>query len=461
MATYPPAADPLPTAFSTEITMAFSYSVTRRGFLKRGTLAAAAVAPYFIPRQVLGFAGTPGANEQIVVGVVGIGVRGKQLIRNIKNINGKGRVAAICDVDQRKVAEVLHEHHADWNTYEDYRKLIEQKDLNGILICTPHHQHVLPAMLACQAGLDVYVEKPLSNYFIEGRSLVRAARKYGRVVQVGSQQRTMEMDRFACELVRDGGIGKVKYVETVNFGGPRPYPPEGLPEQPIPAGFNWDLFQGPAPVHPYNRFLTAHWSEKIGGCWSDWRDYSGAGTDMMAHSLDMVQYALGADDSGPVEFWPVEGAGMGARIDFRYASGVEVHAKFDPNKKPRRGPLLGGIFVGERCKIEINRNKFTTNPSGFVTNPPARELAEKWEGDGWVAQGHVENWFDCIKSRGKPNADVEIGHRTVTVGHLINIAREVGRKLRWDPKAERIIDDAEANSLLDRPRRKGWELPSV
>jgi predicted dehydrogenase len=443
--------------------MTRSLRTNRRKFLKQ-TLsipAAAAMAPCFVPRHVLGFAGTPGANEQIVVGVIGVGVRGKQLIRNIKKLPGKGRVAAICDCDARKVTETLQEHRAEWKTYEDYRRLLEQKGLDGVMICTPHHQHVLPAMLACQAGLDVYVEKPLSNYVNEGRALVKAARKYGRVVQTGSQQRTMEMNRFACELVRDGGIGKLKVVEAVCFGGPRPYPKEGLPEEAIPAGFNWDLFQGPAVVHPYNRILAAHWSEKLAGCWTNWRDYSGAGTDMMAHSLDMVQYALGADDSGPIEFWPAEGTGMSARIDFRYANGIEVQSKYEAYTTPQRGPLLGGIFIGERCKIEINRNKFTTNPHDFVKNPPDPKLAEKWEGDGWVAQGHIENWFNCIKSRAKPNADVEIGHRTVTVGHLINIAREVGRRLRWDPESEQVVDDPEANALLDRPRRKGWELPQV
>ena len=432
-------------------------NTSRRTFIK--TAAAMATVPYFVPRQVLGSAGTSGANEMIVVGIVGVGVRGQQLIKNVKNLAEKGRIAAICDVDARKTDEVLCEHRADWAVYEDYRKLIERKDLDGILICTPHHQHILPAMLACQAGLDVYVEKPLSLYINEGRALVRAARKYGRVVQVGSQQRTMEMDRFACELVRDGGIGRVKQIEAVNFSGPIPYPAKGLPKQPIPAGFNWDLFQGPAPVRPFNKQLA--FKESYPHNWLHWRDYSGNGTDMMAHSLDMVQYAMGADDSGPVEFWPVSGKGSSARIDFRYANGVEVQSRFTAWEKPYRGPHLGAIFVGERCKIEINRNKFTTNPPNFVANPPDPKLAEKWEGDGWVAQGHIENWFDCIKSRAKPNADVEIGHRTVTVGHLINIAREVGRKLRWNPVKEQIVGDPEANALLDRTRRKGWELPMV
>jgi predicted dehydrogenase len=434
----------------------YATTLSRRSFLK----AAIAAAPVFVPRRVLGFAGNPGANEQIILGVVGVGVRGKQLIRNIKNIEGRARIAAVCDVDARMIAEVTEEHGADWNDYEDYRQLIDrQKDLDGLLICTPHHQHCLPGMLACQAGLDVYVEKPLSNYVVEGRALVRAARKYGRVVQVGSQQRSMEMNRFSCELVRDGGIGRVQRVEAVNFPGPLPYPAEGLPEEPIPEGFNWDLFQGPAPVRPFNRQLAFKTASPRN--YFSWRDYSGLGTDMMSHSLDMVQYALGADDSGPVEFFPVEGQGPGARIDFRYADGVVVHMQYPAWTTPQRGPHLGGIFVGEKCKIEINRNKFTTNPPDFVENPPDPKLAEKWEGDGWVAIGHIENWFDCIKSRERPNADVEIGHRTVTLGHLINIAREVGRKLQWDPAKEQIINDAEANGLLDRPRRKGWELPKI
>ena len=151
---------------------------------------------------------------------------------------------------------------------------------------------------------------------------------------------------------------------------------------------------------------------------------------------------------------------MASRVDFRYANGVEVQAKYPATwKKPYHGPYFGGIFLGEECKIEINRNKFTTNPRDFVKNPPDPKLAEKWEGDGWVALGHIENWLDCIKSRATPNADVEIGHRTITVAHLINIVREIGRRVRWDPVTEHIVGDVEADALLDRPRRKGWELP--
>jgi predicted dehydrogenase len=418
----------------------------RRSFLKRGAALATAASslPYFVPRSVLGMAGTPSANEQIVLGVVGLGIRGTQLIGNILKLPKQCCIAAICDVDSQRIADTLKNNNADWKSYEDYRKLIEQKGLDGVVLCVPHHHHILPAILACQAGLDVYVEKPLSLYVCEGRALVNAARKHKRVVQVGSQQRTMEMDRFACELVRDGGIGKVKSVEAYNFDGPMLYPTPGLPEEAIPKTLNWDLFQGQAPAHPFNSKLIR---------WIDWRCYSGyATTDMGAHAYDMIQFALGMDDTGPVEYWPVEGQGRAARVYFRYANGIEVHLK-------DRGPLLGAVFVGEKCKIEINRNKFKTNPMGFAKNPPAPALAKKWEGNGFVAKDHIANWCDCIRSRAKPNADVEIGHRTVTIGHLINITRELNRKLRWDPVKEEVIDDPEANALLERPRRKGWELP--
>jgi hypothetical protein len=182
-------------------------------------------------------------------------------------------------------------------------------------------------------------------------------------------------------------------------------------------------------------------------------------TGLGAHAFDMVQYALGADESGPVEFWPVED-GLDARVHFRYANGTEVRLRF-PDERPYRGPRLGAIFVGTECKMEINRNKFTTNPPDFASDAPDPRVAEKWEGEGWLAHGHVNNWLDCVKSRERPVADVEIGHRTATVCHLCTITRELGRRLIWDPEREEFPDDAEANRWLDRPRRAGWDLPVV
>jgi predicted dehydrogenase len=410
----------------------------------------------FIPRHVLGFGNQTGANEQIVVGIIGMGVRGNQLILNVP---ASGRVAAICDADARKTAEAVSTHKAKWRIFQDYRELLEQKDLDAVFVAACDHHHVLASILACQAGKDVYCEKPLSLYVREGRALVTAARKHGRVVQTGTQQRTMEMNRFACEFVRDGGIGQIRAIECVNFKGPIPYPAEGLPAEPLPAEVDWELWQGQAPERPFNRKLFAHWTDNAGNWWGNWRDYSNSQlTGMGSHAYDMVQYALGADESGPVEFWPVE-KGPNASLHFRYANGVEVRLSF-PDEEPRRGPQLGAVFTGSACKIEINRNKFTTNPPDFIRNPPDPRLAEKWEGDGWVAKGHVDNWFDCIRTRARPNADVEIGHRTASLCQLLVITRQVGRRLKWDPQQELFRDDAEANSLLDRPRRKGWELPS-
>ena len=174
----------------------------------------------------------------------------------------------------------------------------------------------------------------------------------------------------------------------------------------------------------------------------------------------MVQYALGMDDTGPVELWPAGEDETGVqRVDFRYAEGPEVRLSF-ADKKPMRGPRLGAVFSGSKCKIEINRNRFQTNPPDFVKEGPDPALAAKWEGDGWIARGHIENWLDCIKTRQRPNADIEIGHRAASLGHLVNITRAMGRRLRWDPVQECFPDEPEANALLTMPKREGWELPS-
>lgn len=429
--------------------------MTRRRFVQR--TAAAFSMPALVPRHVLGFAGTAGANGQIVLGIVGMGQRGNQLLANIPAV---GRVAAICDADLRKTAAATKAHQADWQVQQDYRRMLDRRDLDAIIVSAADHHHILASVLACQAEMDVYCEKPLSLYIREGRALVDAARKRRRVVQTGTQQRTMEMNRFSCEFVRDGGIGAIRAVECVNFSGPQAYPAAGLAEEPIPEGVDWELWQGQAPGRPFNRKLFSHWTDGVGGWWGNWRDYSnGQLTGLGSHAFDMVQYALGADESGPVALWPVE-EGRTARIHFRYANGVEVRLRF-PDAEPYRGPRLGAVFVGAHCKIEINRNTFTTNPPDFIKHPPDPKLAEKWEGEGWIARDHVQNWFDCIKTRQKPNADVEIGHRTASLCQLLVITRQLMRPLKWDPAKEVFPGDDEANALLDRPRRPGWELPGA
>ncbi len=316
-----------------------------------------------------------------------------------------------------------------------------------MFVVTPDHARTRPAIHALQAGYDVYAEKPLTAYIREGRILVDHVRKHDRVFQVGSQQRSMEINDFCCQFVRDGKLGKLKKVQGVCYTGPRRY--EGLPEEPIPAGDDWATWQGPTEVKPFNTNLQFGWMQ--------WRDYSGGEmTNWGAHGVDQIQWALGKSLTGPTELWP-ETPGPNGKVSLRYdAEGPVVSFELE-----NTGPMGGGIFVGEDCKMEINRNKFTTNPPDFVKDAPPSALQGKWEGDGWIARPHIQNWLDCIKTREKPRADVEIGHRSISVCHLVNITREVGRKLKWDPDKEQFVGDDEANKLLDRPRRVGFELPEV
>ncbi|OHB75423.1 MAG: hypothetical protein A2W31_14610, partial [Planctomycetes bacterium RBG_16_64_10] len=369
------------------------------------------------------------------VGLIGTGGRAQQLMDHLP---AAGQIVAASDCELARIPE--SHRGATLTPYQDYRRMLDAEKLDAVIVATPDHGRVLPCIHACQAGLDIYAEKPLTLTIGEGRVLVRAARKYQRVVQVGSQQRTMEMNRFACEFVRQGGIGQLKMVLAMNYPGPQDY--TGLPEQPIPQGFDWDLWTGPAELWPYNQQLHRGWMA--------WQAYSGGEmTNWGAHGLDQVQWALGASHTGPVEV-SVDGAG---RVAMRYASGVPVRLELE------QGPHGGAIFVGTEGKIEINRNKFTTNPPDLIRDPPSPATAEIWEGPGWIARPHLQNWLDSIKTRATPNADVEIGHRSVTVCHLAGIVRRLRRTLHWDPQTETFRGDDEANTYLNRPRRKGYELP--
>jgi predicted dehydrogenase len=419
-------------------------SHTRRTFLKTAAAASSAIAlPMYIPSRVLGREGAKGPNDQIVIGFIGTGGRARQLMDQVPE---GGRIVALADCFPERLAETLDQKKQPWNTYHDYREMFDKEQLDAVVVATPDHGRTLPCMRAMQAGLDVYAEKPLTAYVREGRVLVNAARKLGRVFQVGSQQRSMEINDFCCAFVRDGKLGKLKKVLGVNYTGPNEM--QTFPAEPIPEGGDWDVWCGPTELRPYNGAL------RFG--WMGWRDYSGGEmTNWGAHGIDQIQCALGKSQTGPVELWPVT-PGPNGKVAMKYDDGVEVSFELE-----NTGPMGGGIFVGEDCKMEINRNKFATNPPNFVKDAPAPAVQDKWEGDGWIARPHIQNWLDCIRTRELPNADVEIGHRSISVCHLLNIARQTGRRLKWDPVAETFPDDAEASKLLDRPRRKGYELPVV
>ena len=430
-------------------------TVSRREFLRRGAVltAAAVAAPYLIPHGVLAAEGRLGANDRIGIGGIGVGRQGSGVTRSAANAKS-GRLVAVADANINRAKQFAAPFKAE--AYQDYHKLLARKDVDAIVTATPDHWRALVSIHSCQAGKDVYAEKPMSHTIREGRLMVEAARKYKRVFQAGSQQRSQAANRVGCELVRTGRIGKVQKVIAHNY----PSPWEcAFPAQPVPEGLDWDLWCGPCEVVPYHIELCTPRS-KPG--WISFRPYSGGEmTGWGAHGLDQVQWALGMDESGPIELWTdgqkfdpptykePEGRGRGEKlcavpkVFFRYAGGIEMELA--------NGPAGGAVFIGEKGKITIDR--------GVCKSDPPELAAEALKASGLKDASHMQNWLDCIKSREKPVADVEIGHRSATVCHLGNIARWAGRRLKWDPVKEVFPDDAEANKLLDRTRRKPYQLP--
>jgi predicted dehydrogenase len=402
-----------------------------------------------IPSQALGAPDRPGANDRIRIGVIGIGGRGNLLIDQLPK---PGQIVALADCCLSRCEEAAGKRGADWDVYQDYRRILDRKDIDAVIVATPDHARVIPCIHACQAGKDVYAEKPLTLYPGEGTALVKAARQYKTVFQVGSQQRSMEMNQIACKLVRTGGLGKIKLVQGVSYPDSAPIP--DLVEGPVPLELDWNVWQGQTRARAYNKKL------RFG--WMGFQEYSGGeATNWGAHGLDQIQWALGMDRTGPVEFWPMqEPAGAMA---FRYANGVEVHLDLPYNGGDQ--PLMGGgRFIGEKGSIDIWRNNFKIDAPGVTLDLPPQEEIDKWHDKRalWQAEYHMGFWLACIPTRAQPNADVEIGHRSVSVGHLTNIARRLNRKIQWDPQEERIVADEEANLLaVNRPRRKGWELPKI
>jgi len=425
--------------------------------LKRTAAAAGALAaPYLIPSGLLAAAGRPGPNDRIGVAGIGVGRQGSGVFRAAAG-SPLGRPIAVADANIRRAGEIAAKIGIE--PYQDYRKLLERKDVDAITTATPDHWRALVSIHACQAGKDVYAEKPMSLTIREGRLMVETVRKYGRVFQTGSQQRSQAENRFGCELVRNGRIGTIHAVIGANY----PSPWEcALPAQPLPDGLDWDMWCGPTEPVPYHIDLC---TPRANPGWISFRAYSGGEmTGWGAHGLDQIQWALGMDDTGPVEIWtegpefdpPVyrepESRSRGEKlcgrpmIFYRYANRVTV--KLDS------GNPGGGIFIGDKGKIEISRGTVTSNPPEVVDAPIRDDEIHLYE-----STNHIGNWLECIKSREKPIADVEIGHRSTTVCHLGNIARWVGRKLQWDPVKEVFPGDEEANAYLDRPRRKGYQLP--
>ena len=420
----------------------------RRKFI--GQTAKGALAFSILPRNVLGGKGHIAPSDRINLGYIGTG---KQSYGLVNAINGAKEtlVVAACDVDTRKLnhfmglARAANEKKVstEVSAYKHYRELLERKDIDAVVIATPDHWHAQIAIDAAKAGKDIYCEKPLSLTIAEGRAMVNATRKYKRVFQTGSMQRSSFNFRQAAELVANGYIGK---IHEINVSVGEPVKQCDLPTEPIPEGLDWNLWIGPSLYRGYNAILAPPLESKD---WAWWRGYRGFGggyiTDWGAHMFDIVQWALGMDNSGPIQFIPPQTPGATEGLSFVYANGVVVHHKM-------WGPGNAIQFIGEKGKIEVSRSFLKTEPGAIAK----RELGNE-DKRLYFSNNHYQDWVDAIKKRSRPICDVETGHRSATVCNAVNIAYELQRELKWDPVKE-SFDDTYANLMRTRPYRGEWDF---
>ena len=430
--------------------MNHAHHFSRRQFLKT-TSAAIIAAPSILPSSIWAAAKQP--NDRLTLGFIGMGKQNSGLLNGF--IHNKGtQVVAVCEVDttrrenaRRKVEDFYAKQtnrgsFKGCEAYNDFRELVARKDIDAVVIATPDHWHALTVIAAANAGKDIYCEKPLSLTIREAREMVNAVRRNKRVFQTGSMQRSSQEFRKACELVRNGRIGKVKTV-IVGVGGPSKWC--DLPEEKMEPGLDWNFWLGPAPMRPYNSVLSPRGVHDFFPNWRSYREYSGGGmTDWGAHHFDIAQWGLGMDDSGPVEIIPPADPAAGTGVRYLYANGVEmIH---DSSK--------GGVtFIGTDGKIFVDRGKFEATPESIGQEPQGDKAIRLY-----ASSNHQQDWLDCVRSRKRPICDVEIGCRSVTVCHLGNLAYWNHRRLKWDPKKEKFIGDKEANTWLDRPKRAPWRI---
>ncbi len=432
-------------------------SWSRRQFLA-GTAASLAV-PMIIPRHVLGNAENAPANEKIRLACIGIGkmMHDSHLPHFVKMPQVK--VVAVCDVDttrresgKKRVDEAYN--NTDCQAYVNYRDLLEKEKIDAIACATPDHWHAMVILDACKAGKDIYCEKPLTNNLVEAKAVMDAVKASKIICQVGSQQRSDDNFRYACELVRNGHLGKIKQVMVGVGGPPRPC---NLPEEEMEPGLDWERWLGAAPMRPYSSVLSPRGVHNHFPSWRNFCEYGGGGmTDWGAHHFDIAQWGLGMDESGPVEIVPPSGDVK--NIKYIYANGTEVI----------HGGRGGITFIGTDGELFVNRGELESKPDTIIKQPITDKEVHLYKSPGGGHGGHREDWINCVISRKQPCCPIEIGARTVAVCHLGNIAylhaeELAGKSLKWDPAKWEFTGNDEANKWRDYPypRRKGYELPTV
>jgi predicted dehydrogenase len=430
--------------------------VSRRHFLKNSALATAiAASPLILPS---GLRAQNGPSKKLTVGIIGCGNISDSHYPVILGYPESVRILAVCDVDRERreasAARVNKEYgNNDCKTYADFRELNQRPDIDVVFVLVPDHWHALVAIDAMRNGKDVYVEKPLTLTIAEGRALVNAARKYQRMTQTGAQSRSRKPFHDVAEFVRNDGLGKLHRVE-VDIPPNNRYCGATWKPEPVPAGLDWEMWLGPSPWRPYTSI----------GCHYNFRFISdnaaGQVTNFGAHGIDIAQWALDMDNSGPVEIeghgeFPSSGLFTNAtKVDFtvRYANGVPMTCRTH-----YAGASGGGWtvrFIGERGTVQVARDRVVASDNNLLreVNKPNPRIPLT------VSKNHHENFFESVRTRKPAISEVEVGHRTATVCNLGQISMMLGRKLRWDPAKEEFVGDEMADRLRSRAMRAPWAL---
>lgn len=437
-------------------------AISRRDFLKSSAIGAATFSfPVIVPRSVFG---AKAPSNRITIGCIGVGRMGLGNLEHFLKFD-QVQVVAVCDVDSkraRNAKELVEKRYGEQETtgtykgcdcYKDFRDVVARKDIDAVSIVTPDHWHAIPGIAAAKAGKDIFIEKPLTLTIPEGRLLSDTVRRYGRILQVGSQQRSDPTFCLACELVRNGRIGR---LHTIKVGLPTDPGTGPVAPMAVPENLDYDMWLGPAPWAAYTEKRVHPQKDYSRPGWLRISDYgSGMITGWGSHHLDTAQWAMGTEYSGPVEIkgwaeypkeglWDVHGD---FSIEYKYENGVKLICAANTRNKQ------GVLFEGTQGWIYVKRWTIDAHPKSILTSKIKPEEIHLYRN-----KDHKADFLDCIKSRAETVAPVEVGHCSCTVCLLGAIAMKLGRRLKWDPKGERFIDDVEANLMLSRPMRRPWHL---
>ncbi|HEX6890685.1 MAG TPA: Gfo/Idh/MocA family oxidoreductase [Chryseolinea sp.] len=424
--------------------------ISRRKFLKS---AAVLSAFSIVPRYVLGGKGYLAPSDMIGLGFIGTGRQSTGLMRNFLT-TGETHILAACDVYPLKVQNFVDQLNkfstekdmklkSECKTYIDFMEILERKDIDAVVIATPDHWHGVISVKAAKKKKDIYCEKPLSLTVKEGRAMVKAVKKYNRVFQTGSMQRSWPEFRQTAEIIRNGYLGDIKEIKVSVEGPPKAY---DLVGQPLPPGLDWDRWLGPNFYSPYHRDLAPALEDTFWAKWRNYKEFGGGGmTDWGAHMFDIVQWALDMDHSGPVEVNYPDG-GQYKFLTYKYANGITMtHENF--------GKMNAIRFIGTAGELDVQRRNLETNPISLKE----KQIGEN-ERHVYFSDNHYKDFLKAMRNRTKPICDVEVGHRTATICTIGNLAYELKRSLKWDPEKEQFKNDPEANALLSRPMRRKWSI---